>query len=210
MQRVPVWLMLACGVALGQEVSSVLTVESAALENDGKLVRLTVRNSGTKLITAFAVVTDPGRNVVTNDYFPSLGVEAALGGLGGIRPGQTASIVFGPPGSAPPKVVAVVFADRTAIGDEAQIDGIFERRAQSAAEMAPWCAALSADRLDRLIPPDLVAAVATIRRDLLEQGVADTFASLLDGVARTNNPHQIIEFLHARCAAAAIHSRRFR
>jgi len=216
--------------AAAQAPETALAIEGTALSDDG-MATVRLRNVGSKTITAYALAdsTNPSYTLIM-DFFEGLGLEdvraVRLPGvepatLGGIAAGQPTSAKIGRNGPDFPliKVLAVVFADRTASGEEKQIQRIFGRRSEEAAELSRWCSLMTPERLAgmdnnavasalsgiasemRKAPPATGAAEAT-RRSLVDR---------LDGLdqrARGQDLTPVLTYLRARCAAAAVHSRR--
>lgn len=138
--------------AQGADPASILTVQSFVLDPKGTVGHLTLKNEGTKKITAYAVRSESDSTVqLLYDYYPMIGLRpvsdwapaAPPYEAGGVKPGAlTERLVTFHEGDKIPalRVSAVVFADRTALGDEADISAVFQHRSAIAAELKGWCA----------------------------------------------------------------------
>jgi hypothetical protein len=204
--------------ASGQTADSVLLVENTTLDADGTTAHLQLRNTSNKTITAYAMTGTASSEPSFTDFFPSVGLEW-LKGAGGIPGGETKSTTIVRSGHDFPlvRVVAVVFADRSAIGDEKQIERIFRNRSDEASEMSGWCEMLGPGRLPKLdrgmagstlsdlmerirrAPPASAPAAVTARRDLL---------SKLEQGGWRQEPAVFVTLLRSHCAAMAVHARR--
>jgi hypothetical protein len=152
---------------------------TSAAEVDASRAELEISmwNSGTQPVTAFAIrlhaIYSNGTSwsdVFKTEFFPSLGITGFSSGLtpaafnvGGIAPGgsHTIHLTYRRPrvgtevSTIEVHVAAVVFFDRTSLGDPTVIHGIFQDRAIESAEVNRWCTHMT-EILDRPVTePDV-------------------------------------------------------
>jgi hypothetical protein len=219
------------GLGQAQEPKAFLAVGKVSVDPAaGSVVHVSLKNIGSKTITAYAVLTSRAAKPTTEDFFDSIGVAEkfnlpkAQSSLGGIRPGEEHDLAISTPGGTAPtiEVTAVVFSDRTAVGDSAQVADIFSFRAGRAAELERWCGTLTPDSVRLLGAQEMRAAVAAQIRAARAANVSET-DPVRDGGAQLERQGIIatlqqavdngtilgrLSLLQARCAVATEHSRR--
>lgn len=177
-----------------------------------------VKNLSDRPVTAYALRWTAGRasNVVTYDFFASLGMESLFHsgkGVGALQPGASRE-AQGETGGIDVDIAinvtpaAVVFGDATAIGDSATIGKIFaSRRAEATALNTLFVAASNLD------PSNAAKFFEDLGRVTLPAGsLADemrrNFQSTPATTSAAERPDSFLSLLRARCATAKLNSRR--
>jgi hypothetical protein len=135
-------------VAQAQDPSALLAVQQVSRDASISKTTVTVKNMGTRAITAWGMVFSSKQ--YTQEMFYALGIQSGrpgmhAAGLGELLPGESMDVVLPAGLDSSPRVNAVILDDRTAAGDEAQIAAMFQYRAAYAAEWQRWSLVLSAN-----------------------------------------------------------------
>jgi len=196
-------------------------------------LHVSVHNIGKRTITAYCVHNSlKPQTPIWEDFFASIGLgpESAAPGtqvqLGGLQPGDLGDIAIRQSTTDPPvlEVSAVVFADRTAVGDESEITYLFARRSGEAAELGRWCSALQTSypegRSDEELRRDLRSFASAVRRaDIPEtdpvaaaaaKGERMNLGIAVDSMTASTDVRALMAFLQRRCESAQLDSKRER
>ncbi len=214
--------------ANAQSPGSVLVIEQTTLDDDG-MVTVLLHNEGSKTISEYTLL-DAANPGATHGFFAGLAMELlARQGLpkgldpppmrdGPIHPGQSTSVRVGRHGSDFPllTVAAIVFEDRTAIGDEKLIRQIFQRRSEEAVEYAQWCPSLAPERLEGKDRSAVISLLAQLESEIRKappiqdagKPVRENLLRMLEQRSRPGDPMMLVTILRAFCTTAAAHSQR--
>jgi len=226
-------LFSACipGLAQVNDPSKALVVQGVTFDPSTSFAKVELFNASGKTITGYSLTFTTGLPMV-KDYFSTIGLfPAGTKGPDGMRPpvdgilaGESDAfpVTPGPPQSSEYRVVAVVFEDRTAIGDEAEIQHIFDRRSAAAQELSQWCEALNVDALrgtDREAARAAAKALASrmraarsgpsgTERSAVANGERHGLMIVLDQASTKDDPAFGLQALRSHCASAPVHAKR--
>lgn len=214
-----------------------LDIESASGGPQKATVQVSLRNTSAQPITAFvirlrATYSDGSQSSTntTSEFFPSIGLPIPNAvGPGGLGAGARADSVLSyqlPSGKSLAglgvEVAAVVFNDRSAVGDAEAVSGIFADRATESDEIDRWWRHMP-DLADRALEKSDLATFLASRaseakllqdsahqaavRSRVQRQLASTLTSAFVSAGQHGAlPDALKSYLGLRCAAAKEHS----
>jgi len=201
----------------------VVATSSTVIRSDASgAVQVPLKNIASKSITAYAVrwTVDSFSTVSAQDFFPSLGMESlapdkklGVNGLpsNGMGLARNTFVKY-PNREIGFQVIAVIFADSTAVGDPEEIPILFDQRQAQTELLNVWVEEIS--KLDRSDAFRFFGAVSN-----LMPTATDDDSSWIHQIAENQKiperaaqipitPDALVQMLRARYAAAKNHSTR--
>jgi hypothetical protein len=220
-ERVLPLCVIAASLYAQGKPTDVLVATSSVVRSDANgAIRLPLKNISSQSITAYAVrwTVDSFSMVSGREFFSSLGMESLAPdkkfGVNGLPPDgmdlARNNFVDFPNRDIGVQVIAVIFADRTAVGDPTQITEYFERRRAQTEILGRWVQEVS--KLDRSDAQRFFGAVA----NLMPAAKDDDSRWIHElGLLHSTQPEQgplmpdtFVRILQTRYAAAQDHSTR--
>ncbi len=188
-------------LAYSASVNDFLIAQKVFLDPSTSKAHVLLKNVGSKIITAYALSVLPDNVLPTSEeFFMSIGLDPTLVPdsrppyTGGLRPGEIRDFEGWVRVNLIPQVTisAVIFEDRTAVGDDSVITQLFKSRSEQAIEAKHWCEQLNPDRFRQMNTAESRSALADLVGQLHK---AESESKLTAGVSAQNVRDRIMGLL---------------